>query len=411
MPRFPYPRAPRRPPLRAPRHRAIAALFAACLAATLLLALPPTAAPALTATAGHVRYAIRPEGAWPDPALTARRSQVVILLPWQQALMHRLKAANPKLIVLEYKDLGNSSSYEPVNGFSTDGVSYAQAASAHPGWLLRNRAGQPIACAGFSYLFAMNIGNRSFQQAWTNEVVGELHSQGWDGVFIDNVNPTLRYYTNPADVAMYASDGAYSAAMTAALAYIAPRIHRAGKLVMANIGSWPSYATTGMRWLHYLDGAMDERFTKYTPAAGAGYRSPAEWRTELSLLAATQRAGKWFIGIAQSSDGDVQAERFGWATMLLGARGRATFALQDDNEYGVETWFADYEAGIGRALGAAHEQRAGVWRRRFAHGLVLVNPTDSTRTVSLGGHCSGDGLHDASRARMGPHTGLILIGR
>jgi hypothetical protein len=380
-------------------------LTAACLA----VALCPTPALALSAAAGHVRYAIRPEGAWPDPALTAKRSRVVILLPWQQALMHQLKAANPKLIVLEYKDLGNSSSYEPVDGFSTDGVSYTQAASAHPGWLLRNRAGRPIQCAGFGYLWAMNIGNRSFERAWADEVVGELKSGGWDGVFIDNVNPTIRYYANPAQVAQYPTDGAYAAAMSNALSYIAPRIHAAGKLVMANIGSWPSYAATGMRWLRYLDGAMDERFTKFTPARGAGYRSPAEWRTELSLLENTQREHKWFIGIAQSSDNDVQAERFGWATMLLGARGRATFALQDDNEYGVETWFKDYEAHLGRALGPAHAQPSGVYRRRFAHGLVLVNPTATTRTVKLGGRYSGDGLHRATQARMAPHTGLILV--
>jgi hypothetical protein len=405
MPRSLYARLPC-------RRRARAALLAACLASALLLTLLPSLAPALSASAGHVRYAIRPEGAWPDPALTARRSQIVILLPWQQALMHRLKAANPKLIVLEYKDLGNSSSYEPVDGFSTDGVSYAQAASTHPDWLLRNRAGQPIACAGYAYLWAMNIGSRGFQRAWSSEVVGELRSQGWDGVFIDNVNPTLRYYTNEADVAQYSSAGAYTTAMGAALAYIAPRIHRAGKLVMANIGSWPSYARTGMRWLRYLDGAMDERFTKYTPATGAGYRAPGEWRTELALLRATQREHKWFIGIAQSSDGDVQAERFGWATMLLGAGGRATFALQDDNDYGGETWFGgDYEADLGRALGAAHEQRAGVWRRRYAHGLVLVNPTEGVRTVSLGGRYSGDGLHGARRVNMAPHTGLILTKR
>jgi hypothetical protein len=358
-----------------------------------------------------VRYAIGAEGAWPNPALTAARSRVVILLPWQQALMHQLKAANPKLIVLEYKDLGNSSSYEAVNGFSTDGVSYAQAATAHPGWLLRNRAGRPIQCAGFAYLWAMNVGNRGFERAWANEVVHELNSQGWDGVFIDNVNPTIRYYADPADVAQYPSDGAYTAAMSAALKYIAPRIHAAGKLVMANIGSWPSYAATGLHWLRYLDGAMDERFTKFTPKTGAGYRSPAEWHIELSLLEQTQREHKWFLGIAQSSNGDVQAERFGWATTLLAARGRATFALQNDNEYGVETWFPDYEAPLGRALGRARRQPSGVYRRRFAHGLVLVNPTEQTHTVKLGARYSGDGLHDATKASMPPHTGLILTRR
>lgn len=362
-----------------------------------------------TAAAGHVRYAIRPEGVWRDPSLTAVRSRVVVLLPWQQALMHRLKAANPKLIVLEYKDLGNSSSYQPVDGFSTDGVDYSEALEQHPQWLLRDRQGKPIQCFGFPYLWAMDVGNPGFQRAWANEVVAELKTQGWDGVFIDNVDPTIRYYHDPADVAGYPTDAAYSRAMTSALAYIAPRIHGAGKLVMANIGSWPNYRATGMRWLRYLDGAMDERFTKFIPAPGRGYRSTQEWKTELAILRQTQREGKWFMGIAQSSDGDVQAERFGWATMLLGSGGHATFALQDDAEYGIETWFSDYEAPIGRALGPPSAGRSGVYRRSFSRGLVLVNPSSGAHTVRLGGRYSGDGLRAAATVRMAPHTGLILV--
>lgn len=103
------------------RSIALTAMLFACLAAPGLARVPQIAA------AGHLRYAIRPEGAWPDPSLTATRSRVVILLPWQTALLHRLKVSNPKLIVLEYKDLGNASDYPPVEGFSADGVSYEQA--------------------------------------------------------------------------------------------------------------------------------------------------------------------------------------------------------------------------------------------------------------------------------------------
>lgn len=362
-----------------------------------------------TATAGHVRYAIRPEGAWPNPSLTAHRSRVVILLPWQQALMHRLKASNPRLIVLEYKDLGNASSYPPVDGLTADGVSYAQALAHHPKWLLRDRAGQPIRCLGFPYLWATDIGNRGFQRAWAGEVVHELKSEGWDGVFIDNVNPTMRSYHDPADVAKYPSDAAYSRAVTSALAHIVPKIHAAGKLAMANIGSWPDYRATATRWLRYLDGAMDERFAKFTNVPGQGYRTPAEWRAELSILQQVQHQGKWFMGITQSSDGDTRAERFGWATMLLGSDGRATFALQNDANYGVETWFPDYEAPIGRPLGAASEQPSGVHRRAFSRGLVLVNPTTHSRSVRLGARYTGDGLHAVTAATMAPHSGLVLV--
>ncbi len=369
---------------------------------------PATRHAGSTPTAGHLRFAIRPGKAWPDVPLTAARSRIVVLLPWQQALMHRLKAANPHLIVLEYKDLANTSSYAPVDGVSPDGVTYEQAVDGHPSWLLRTLDGQPIQCRGYSYLWAMNIGNRGFQQAWTDEVVHELVSQGWSGVFMDNVDPTIRYYHDPANVAQYPTDTAYAAATTSALAYIVPRIHAAGKLVMANIGSWPNYEATGMRWLEYLDGAMDEHFVKFTDTPGQGYRSSAEWRTELAILQRSQREGKWFIGLTESSVHDSSAARYGWASMLLGAAGRATFTLQNDTDYGVETWFPDYDAPIGKALAPAREEPSGVYSRRFSDGLVLVNPTTTTHLVKLHGRYSGDGLRASSLARIAPHTGLIL---
>src|ERR1700680_3855241 len=210
----------RPPPQRSMHRRRVQTCMRRLLALTtaliLCLATPGFAAAFRATSAGHVRYAIRPEGAWPDPSLTATRSRVVILLPWQTALMHRLKASNRKLIVLEDKDLGNASSYPPVEGFTADGVTYTQALEQHPNWLLRDRAGQPIRCAGFPYLWAMDVGNPGFQRAWAAEVAGELKAEGWDGVFIDNVNPTIRYYHDPSDVASYPSDAAYSAAVTAA---------------------------------------------------------------------------------------------------------------------------------------------------------------------------------------------------
>lgn len=404
-------------------------LFGACTCAALVAALPASSSPvtssvqlaaatvsangaappaAAVATASHVLPAIRPEVTWPDLPLTAARSRIVILLPWQTALMHRLKAANPHLIVLEYKDLSNASSDPPVDGVGAGGVSYAQASREHPSWLLRDAAGQPIQCRGYPYLWALDVGNRGFQRAWTNEVVHELRTQGWDGVFMDNVDPTIRYYHDPSDVARYPTDAAYTAAMTSALAYVAPRIHAAGKLVMANIGSWPNYARTGMGWLKDLDGAMDERFVKYVNTPGQGYRSTAEWRTELSIVQRAQREGKWFIGITESSFGDSSAARYGWATMLLGAAGRAAFALQNDTQYGIENWFTEYDIPLGPARGAAEAEPSGVYRRRFSNGLVLANPTESTRTVELGGRYSGDGLDAASSATIAPHTGLIL---
>jgi hypothetical protein len=52
---------------------------------------------------------------------------------------------------------------------------------------------------------------------------------------------------------------------------------------------------------------------------------------------------------------------------------------------------------------------SGVWRRKFARGLVVVNPASAvTVTASLGGtYVKSDGSRVGTVA-LAPHTGLVL---
>ena len=123
----------------------------------------------------------------------------------------------------------------------------------------------------------------------------------------------------------------------------------------------------------------------------------------------TLRRGKNFIGITHSDPDDAQAARFGYATMLLAGDGRAHFALAHD--YSNETWFPEYDYDLGRPTGPATQDHDGVHRRRFERGLVVVNPTATTRSVALDGLYRGSGLARARTAVLPPTSGLILEGR
>ncbi len=264
----------------------------------------------------------------------------------------------------------------------TDGVSYAQTAHA-PSWLLRDRAGEPIRCAWLSLPVGDGYRQPRLSAGLGREVVHELESQGWDGVFIDNVNPTIRYYHDPADVAQYPTTRPTAAAMTSApRATSSPRSTRRASWRWPTSAPGPTTPPTGARWLRRLDGAMDERFAKFTAAPGGGTARAAEWRTELSILQQASARASGSSGIAAVKRWRLQAERFGWATMLLGSGGHATFALQNDANYGVETWFPDYEAPIGHAARGRLQRRSGVELRRFSHGLVLVNPTAAAHSAT-----------------------------
>jgi hypothetical protein len=351
-----------------------------------------------------MRMAIDSAAQTADFSTTAARRNVVVLQEWEQARMRSLKAANPALKVLMYKNL---SAVSPMSGGNTGtGVSKEETQS-HPEWLLKNTQGQPFTFRSYSFLWAADIGLRSYQDRWAANVLTKLQANGWDGVFVDDTNPTMKYHYTVASVAKYPSDAAYAAATGSALAVIGPRLRAAGMLVVPNFGEWRVHRTVVSTWLKHVSGGMEEMFTKYGTTPGTGYFTGADWDAQLALAKETQAQGKVFLGISHSDRGDQAAARYGWATMLLAGTGNASFALHTD--YTSETWFAEYEYDLGTPTGAETKLASGIHRRAFTRGLVLVNPTNASVTVNFGGRYRGSGLTSRTSTVMAPHTGLVLL--
>jgi hypothetical protein len=379
-------------------------IYTAIAVTLLTLVVMPAAASAREV--GHIRVAIDGAATFNDYAKTAQRHGYVILQAWQQDRLHALKAANPAVKVLVYKNLSFTSNTSQ-NGYSPSGVNYAQANRDNPDWFLRNTSGQRFNPWGYSWNWAMDVGNAGYQARWAKDVLAELRSQGWDGVFMDDVNPTMKYHYDAAKVAKYPTDAAYSAATRSALAAITPSIRASGKVAVANIGAWSAYYSTGTDWLRYLDGAMDEMFLKWGNAVGEGY-DPSRWQTQVKEIKEAARQGKDFIGITHSGQTDAQAARYGYATMMLATSGgHAQFALTHD--YSQETWFPEYDYDLGAPTGADTLDSNGVYRRRFERGLVLVNPTSQAKHVNFGAPYRGSGVARATSTDMAPTSGLVLL--
>jgi putative glycosyl hydrolase-like family 15 (GHL15) protein len=378
----------------------------ALVAAALTLLLMPAAASARQV--GHVRVALDTNASFPDYARSADRHGYVILQAWQHDRLRALKQANPGVKVLVYKDLAFATDSASDSGQIAAGVSADEANRDHPDWFLRNTDGNRFTSESYGWQWAMDVGSAAYQRRWAANVVRELREDGWDGVFIDDVNATFRYHYEPRRIAKYPTDEAYQAAVRSALASVGPRIQGAGKLAIANIGSWAGFYETGVDWLRFLDGAMDEQFLKWGTHRDVGY-DPHVWRTQVNELKAAEKMGKDFIGVTHSAPGDKRAALYGYATMLLASDGRhAHFALASD--YTHETWFPEYDYDLGRPLGPARRGDDGVYRRRFQRGLVVVNPTASSKRVALKGHYGGSGVARASATRMRPTSGLVLEG-
>ena len=297
----------------------------------LALLLGATNASAATSVANHVRVAIDSNPDFSKTSASAQRNSYVILTDSQVSKMQQLKAANPNLKVLLYKNLSASRAdcTSSTSGCGT-GVTYQQADSQHPEWFLQNKQGARIRFSDYADLWAMDVGSASYQAQWADNVINEVQRDGWDGVFLDDTNTTMKYHYSVSNIAKYPSDSSWQSATRSALAAIGPRIQAAGHLAIANIGSWHEYPAVGNSWLAYLNGGMLEHFAKWGYSAGSGYADQGTWQTMLNTAKYAQSQGKVFLGVSDSTNTDAAAARYGWATTLLAAQGTADFALHGD---------------------------------------------------------------------------------
>jgi hypothetical protein len=359
------------------------------LLVAVLLSAWPSSARAEPGSVGHHATMIDTAAAFPHPRRTAARRDVVVLHGDRTADARRLKAHNPRLVVLAYLNLSAMSTAVP-SGYSTGVQTHAENwrgrvtdrgpgyAARNERWYLHTRKGRRFTFRSYPWLWAANVADRGYQRQWTSNALRLLAARPeFDGLFIDDVNPTIRYHHDPLDVRELPSDEAYANATGEALAAIAPRIRAAGRLVYANLGAWTDHGEQIRPWLRQLDGAMDEQWVKFGSRRGSGYRDEAGWTRQVANVAEASAAGVHVMTVTHSANADAAAARYGYASALLAARGRVVFASVGD--YHTETWFRDYELDLGAPKGPMRTHDGGLRSREFKRGLVLVNPTASAQ--------------------------------
>jgi len=354
---------------------------------------------------GNFRVAIDSAATTADFSKAPARNSVVILQEYQTPLMQRLKAANPSLKVLMYKNLSGMSARQP-SGFTSAGVP-TQEADANPEWYLLNSSGQRFTSRNYNWIWIADVGSGSYQQRWADNVLADIARGGWDGVFMDDANPDMTWHYDVDKMGKYSTKTAWQAATRSALASIGARFRAAGKLVIPNFSSSKQYPAVIKDWMSLVDGGMNEQFVKWGTTTGADtYDPPAYWELQLQAMKDAEAAGKYYLGISHSTPTDRAAARYGYATALLAGQGRVQFALHTD--YTNEHWFDEYDYAIGSPAAAETRDTSGVHRRKFTNGIVLVNPTASAVKVDFGGRYTGSGLTNAPGTTLQARSAVVL---
>ena len=234
------------------------------LAATVLalIVLSGTTAVARAATGPGNIATLRICSGCPQAGGDLSRYRYVILNSWDAPLLPALRAANPNLKALVYKNLSFTVTYGCSGGvdlpYQTTGVGYCDANANHPDWFLNDPSGARLNSSPFPSARMMDVGNPGYQAKWLSNVLADARSGGWDGVFMDDTNADMGYHLNGRTIAKYPTTAAWRAATRSMLAAVGPALKSAGLLAMPNLYvPWASdydAQATWSDWLQFTSG-------------------------------------------------------------------------------------------------------------------------------------------------------------
>lgn len=332
----------------------------------------------------------------------------VILNSWEHDLIPQLKAADPGVRVLVYKDMAATVDYATTDGrdneYLTAGVGYYDAHENHPEWFLTDTDGERIEWCDYNGAWQMDVGDPGYQSSWLANVTADLKAHGWDGVMIDDTMADPWAHLCGRTIAKYPTKTRYADATESFLAAIGPTLQSRGFLAMPNIND--ADLETWTRWMGYVSGGVREWWTKTGYETGKGFFGDHHWQFLMDQMRVTQEAGKAFIGITYSNADDVRAMRYARSSFLLGwDGGRSALIFHTGKD--LDPWAKDWTADIGTPLEARRAVARG-WRRDFTGGTVLVNPSSTNAmTVRLEpGFVGPEG--PVTDVTLQPTSGLIL---
>ena len=358
------------------RGRFLAALIAAGAVAFVLLwhsrtvtTNPHAASPPSTGSSGILRIA--PSQELPDNLGGVR----YLLLDSARAdEVADLKQRYARLKVLAYKNLSFLIDYSK-DELGNAGVPWPKAAG-HRSWFLRDRHRRRVPSVHYKDAWFADVGNRSYQAAWRQQVSAFLRSASWDGVFVDDALADPGWHLGGAygKLARYPSRKAYRAAERSMLAAVAPPLERSGYLVIANIVAARDQQDVWADWARVLSGAMLEGFAKADKGPDS-LLTGAAWGRDVDAERAVEGAGKIFLALSYGPDDATTAQGYTRASFLLFDRPKTRSA---------SIWSPHPSAAPrmypGRPLGPA-KLRGTVWTRRFTRGTVWVDPSAATYGV------------------------------
>ena len=322
-------------------------------------------------------------------------------------IIDKIRAHNENFIHLHYKlaiTVDSIINYGLIIGGdwhsnNRDSISNWGQVHDHPDWFLPNASSGWTVHGGRRMV--MDITNPEFRDWWVTSCINEMEAAGCDGVFADTYTiAAISFRTTYPELfnSVERMVSEWIPKINEYGQYVYERLDEAGYYFFPNIDNlqttWANNAGTHYSKGDYIHGAMLESFGNF---AGANDAIAA-----LNMFRKIQDNGVFLHGQGYiNSGGDMNsnlttAQKRMWmvGTYLLANVGRMYVCLYDGSSSllgsgKMDLWFPEYELDLGPYLeeweNLSELYWEGVYRRDYQKGFVLVNISDQTKTIDLGG--------------------------
>jgi hypothetical protein len=338
-----------------------------------------------------------------EAVTVARRYDVVIAGPRYHQYLGAMRAAHRGIVVAPYH-----------KGTAVQGTQLTWIKAHHPKWLLRTAGGSLIRSATYG-TYLIDPGNLGVHR-WQADFARRAVHNGWNGIFLDSMglyafNGFKGTPINPRSGAPFTAAGWLKATTG-----LAKAVNAAVSVpVMANgLRTGPGY-WKGTRVL--LGGATSGEFEGCFRDATSGithFPSLDSWKATVKALIDIQARGRhamcWTKTWTTASNAQIQQwHDFALASFLLGAWGKNQyFFFSGSRKDTALTWYGDGRYRLGRPVSPI-QHIGSIWKRRYANGVVVVNPTGTSDSISFTNTYLFPSGRRATSTTLAAHSGQILM--
>lgn len=333
----------------------------------------------------------------------AAHYRVAILQPWEVEAAAFLKERRPDMTVLAYRCLSSVRNFEPPER-QASGVSYQ--AAVDNDWLARRLDGSLIEWNTYPGHFQTTVWEPAYRKHWVDRLLEDFCTSPFDGIMADN-DVFEDYYGLSLPIAGMSSWEDMRKHLGILVSDAGMALGSLGKILVPNIaesrreqGRWQQHAAWG--------GGFDECWLGW---------GDNQFFDEATALTQVDQLGGPGLSIMRTPDGGDElgpGALYGLAAFWVFGGGRGAYAATGHDDYSRTPWFAQLDVDLGEPLGPP-TGRHGVWRRKFSHGLAVVNlrdpvgPSAGRALVRLPeGARSWDDAELARRVRLEAKQGLLV---